>query len=113
MSTRKPTAKAVKTEESKVVTEDVATEAKEAAAKDSGFCMYLGPTITGVIQNGRIYRGTRESVLQALGDTIEKYPLIKTLIVSGETLVEDRVKVNTPCNLLYINYQKMRTGKKL
>ena len=68
---------------------------------DNAFCAYLGPNIRGVIQRNTIYEGTRDKVLQQLSREIERYPRIATLIVSGETFVEDRVKAKTPGNYLY------------
>ncbi len=77
---------------------------------NDGFCVYLGPTITGVIQSGTIYRGGKAKVLTELKSVVEKYPLVKTLIVTDKTLSEDRIKVKTPGNILYVNYKKM-SGK--
>lgn len=83
---------------------------KKATVKNDGFCVYIGPTITGVIQSGTIYRGNKQEVLASLALAIKKIPLIKTLVVSSETLPEDRIKVKTPGNLLYVNYHKMISG---
>ena len=88
-----------------------AAKKKPAALKkpaDSGsFCVYLGPTMMGVIQRGTIYRGGRKEVLDALAPVIAQYPL-----VSDETLPTDRIKVKTPGNLLYVNYHKLAKGMK-
>ena len=65
---------------------------------DGEFCVYLGPTIVGVIQYGAIYMGSKG---QALESAIEKYPLIARLIVTNKTLAQDRIKIKTPGNLLY------------
>lgn len=78
--------------------------------QSDGFCVYLGPTITGEIQSGTIYRGDKATVLTKLKSVVEKYPLVKTLIVTDKTLSEDRIKVKTPGNILYVNYKKM-SGK--
>lgn len=77
--------------------------------KDAGFCVYIGPTILGVIQNGTIFQGTKNGVLASVKAT-EKYPLVATLIVSDDTLPVDRIKVKTPGNLLYVNYHKLLSG---
>lgn len=79
---------------------------------DNGFCVYLGPSITGVIQTGAVLNGAKETVLSSLKSATEKYPLIASLIVTDETLSEDRVKVKTPGNLLYVNYHKLLSGKR-
>lgn len=86
--------------------------AQKQPAKVDGFCVYLGPTVMGVIQRGTIYRGSRQEVLDALAPAIEKYPLIASLVVGDATLPEDRIKVKTPGNLLYVNYHKLAAGKK-
>ena len=61
-----------------------AAKKKPAALKkpaDSGsFCVYLGPTMMGVIQRGTIYRGGRKEVLDALAPVIAQYPLIASLV---------------------------------
>lgn len=79
--------------------------------KKVGFCAYLGPTIIGVIQNGTIYDGEKSDVEKRLSSVIEKFPLVKTLIVSGDTLPVDRIKVKQPGNILYVNYHRLEKGK--
>jgi len=79
----------------------------EADERSVGFCVYIGPSITGVIQSGTIYRGDKMQVLARLGGVIEKYPPVSTLIVSGDALPEARVKVKTPGNLLYVTYSRL------
>ena len=69
--------------------------------------MYIGPNIKGLIQTGTIYRGTREDAFSKAGQAIAKHPLVKSLIVSGEALPLARIRVRTPGNVLYTNYQKL------
>lgn len=84
------------------------TKKKEAApAKETGFFVYLGPSIRGVIQTATIFTGTREEVEESLAGPIERHPRIKRLLVSGDTLPEDRIKVRTPGNGLYAAYMKL------
>lgn len=78
----------------------------ERSTADSFYC-YIGPSITGLIQHGAIYLGTRKKAMAAAAAAIEKYPLIKTLIVSGDKLPEARLKVKKPGNALYKNYQRI------
>lgn len=85
---------------------------KQNPSAEGGFCVYLGPTIVGVIQNGTVIHGSREEALASVSGAIKKYPLIATLIVAGDTLAEDRIKVKTPGNWLYVNYHKLRSGNK-
>ncbi len=84
---------------------------QKPAGAASGFCVYLGPTIMGVIQTGAIYHGTKPDVLKSIESAASQYPRISTLIVDGETLAVDRMKVKTPGNLLYVNYRKLTDEK--
>lgn len=76
-------------------------------ADRSGFCIYIGPSIKGLIRNGTIYRGTREEALRTAAAAVEKQPLVRSLIVSGDALPEARRKVKTPGNALYAGFQKL------
>ena len=73
----------------------------------SGFYMYLGPNLKGLFQTSKVFRGDRENALRIAAAAIEKYPLVKSLIVSGDALPDVRLKVKTPGNVLYANYQKL------
>ena len=84
--------------------------ATQKPAAEVGFCVYIGPTIAGVIQSGTIFRGTRSEVLATAAGITEKYPMVATLIVAADTLAQDRIKVKTPGNLLYVNYHKLVSG---
>ena len=86
---------------------------KAAPAKETGFFVYLGPSIRGVIQTATVYTGTREEVEEFLAGPIERYPRIKKLLISGETLAEDRIKVRTPGNLLHAHYVKLAAEIKI
>lgn len=73
----------------------------------AGFFCYIGPSIPGLIQHGDIYRGTRRAALADAAAAIERHPLIKTLIVSGDQLSDARLKVKKPGNALYKNYKRV------
>lgn len=88
------------------------TGEKKPDGNAAGFCVYLGPTILGVIQSGTIYPGDREKALAAIAPAVERYPTIAHLVVTGDTLPEDRIKVKTPGNLLYVHYRQLASGKK-
>lgn len=101
-------ASAAKTEEVESATNEKKVFKKAVSAGDSdGFCVYLGPNIRGVIQSGTIFNEPREKVITSLSAAVEKYPLIAELIIPGESLANDRIKVKTPGNLLYVNYKKL------
>lgn len=70
------------------------------------FYVYLGPSIKGVITVGTFYNGDRTEVEKQLDYQIKRYPLIKSLLVSSETLPEDRLKVKQPGNRLYEAYRR-------
>lgn len=91
--------------------EPTALEKKPESA-GAGFCAYIGPTILGVIQSGTIYPGSRAEALEAIKAAVDARPLIAQLVVDGETLPVDRIKVKTPGNLLYVTYHKLAAGKK-
>ncbi len=82
-------------------------QARKPEAQQAGFCVYLGPTILGVIQHGTVYSGTKEAALASISPAVQRYPLIAPLMVTGDALPADRIKVKTPGNLLYVNYHKL------
>ena len=78
--------------------------APKAVRKSGRTLCYIGPNIPGRLQ---VFRGEREAVLKELGGTVDKYPLVKALLVSGEALPVARLKVKEPGNAHYANYQKL------
>lgn len=77
----------------------------------TGFCVYLGPTIRGVMQEGAIFPCTKREAFERAELAIQKYPEIANLIVHSSTLSEDRTKIKTPGNLLYHKRMQMISGK--
>lgn len=88
------------------------SKAKKTVGKTDGFCVYLGPSIRGVIQSGTVYPMAKEQAVIKLSSAVEKYPLVAQLIVPDDTLAEDRIKVKTDGNLLNVLYKKLASGKK-
>lgn len=86
---------------------EVKPERRQHEVNNSGFYIYIGPTIRGVIQNGAIYRGTRAEAMEKAASAIEKYKLVKTLIVSGDVLPVARLRLKEPGNAFYVNYHKL------
>lgn len=71
---------------------------------NDGVFVYIGPSIRGVIQNGSIYRGTRESVLATLAYALEKHPKIERLIIADCELASAKQKIKmggTPLSNAY------------
>lgn len=77
--------------------------------KGAGFCVYIGPTIVGLAQNGTIYPGTKQQAKMSpeLALLMEKYPLAADLLVDGEELAEARAKVREPGNLFNNKYKQL------
>lgn len=80
---------------------------KKQEVNASGIYCYIGPSLRGLIKHGDIFRGNRTKALKAAAAAIEAQPLVKTLIVSGDVLPAARLKVKTPGNALYKNYQRI------
>lgn len=78
-----------------------------AVCKSNKIICYIGPNIPGHLHKGQVFRGERDAVLKELTWTVEKYPLVKTLLIPGEALPVARLKVKEPGNAHYANYQKL------
>lgn len=83
----------------------------EEPTKSVGFCVYIGPTLVGVIQSGTIFEGTRAEVLKLLTRAVSICPLIPSLVVSGEDLAEAKINTKRPGNIMYVNYHKILSGR--
>ena len=79
----------------------------KAGGPPSGFYIYIGPNIPRLIRNGDIYRGDKASALAKAREAIEKYPLVKTLIIPGDQLPTAHTKVKKSGNALHANYVKL------
>lgn len=75
----------------------------------TGICCYIGPNICGVIQKSTIYPFPKKEALKdpIVAMALEKYPGIKDLIVPGEELATDLVKVKTPGEPLRKAYEQL------
>lgn len=82
---------------------------KPAGSSEAGFCVYIGPTIVGVIQNGTIYPGSKKQVLASPELTLlmAKYPLGADLLIDGEKLAASRQLLKQPGNLLHNKYRQL------
>ena len=72
-----------------------------------GFCIYIGPTIRGKLNNGAVFQGGKAAVITRLADLIEQYPQVKTLVVTDQTFSGDRIKVKKTGNYLHSAYQDL------
>ncbi len=116
MAVKKSTEEAVEIVEAEIA--ETESQAEEAPAVETPsvkeperFCVYIGPSIRGVIQSGTIFDKSLENTKAFLATVIEKYPLIGKLISTDKTIAEDRIKVKTAGNLLNVNYTKLASGK--
>lgn len=116
MAVKKSTDKAVEIVEAEIA--ETKSQAEEAPAVETPsvkeperFCVYIGPSIRGVIQSGTIFDKSLEDTKAFLATAIEKYPLIGKLISTDKTIAEDRIKVKTAGNLLNVYYTKIASGK--
>ena len=75
--------------------------------EESGFCVYLGPSIHAAILSGTVFSKNKADALKELEGILVDYPLIADLIVPGDALPESRIKVRTPGNLLHVKYAKL------
>ena len=117
MAAKKP----VVTEEPEVNEQPQETGEKEAVkeqqpekkeAKDASFFMYLGPNITGVIQYGTIYSGSREEAEARIDRAIQKHPEIKVLLVEGDRIAAAREEIKKAGTRLNRYYQRLVNGLK-
>lgn len=74
---------------------------------EEGFWCYIGPSLPGLLQHGTILPGSRAEAWQAAAAAIEAQSLVKSLIVSGDSLPLDRLKAKTPGTALYENCRKV------
>lgn len=95
-----------------VVIPDPPVVKKPAATENaSGFFVYLGPWIPGVLGHGDVIEGTRDEVLEKLADIIKKYPLVRSVLVPGDILPQSLVQLKTPGTALYKNYRRVLKKK--
>ena len=86
-----------------------ATAAKGAttARKSNKIYCYIGPNIRGYMHTGQVFRGERDAILLQNHEVLEKHPLVKSLLVPGESLAVARLKVKEPGTAHYANFQKL------
>lgn len=85
--------------------EELTTEEKKAiekanneASKDT--FIYIGPTLRTGIRENSIFKGSREKVEEYLKPTIDRFPQVRLLLVTTESLAKNKAKVKTAGTLL-------------
>lgn len=69
--------------------------------------VYIGPSIRGVIQNGTIYDGQYEEILNNLSSVIEMFPKIKKLLVADCDLAHAMEKLKQGKNSVSNAYAEL------
>ena len=87
---------------------DARKAAGTTARKSNKIYCYIGPNIRGYWHTGQIFRGERDSILKESAELVEKHPLVKTLLIPGESLPVARLKVKEPGTAHYANYHKLQ-----
>ncbi len=82
-----------------------------AAPDEERVYVYVGPSISGTIQNGSIYFGTRKQVLDKLANALEKYPKIKHLVVLDTAIIETKAKIKAGNNTAANAYKALASQK--
>lgn len=71
--------------------------------------VYIGPSKLGVIAHGTVYPCSHtQAIAVHAKDAIARYPLIAKLIVDGDTLAADRLRIKQAGNLLHVHCEKLR-----
>jgi len=82
------------------------TVGAESCKSNKIYC-YIGPNIRGYLHSGQVFRGERADILKAYAPLVEKHPLVKNLLVPGESLAVARRKVQEPGTAHHANCQKL------
>ena len=83
------------------IAESVKIGSTEEVAPDDKIFVYLGPTVSGVIQKGSIYHGKNVDDIPDLALPLEKIPKIKRLLVEDVNIREVQQKLNSAENNAY------------
>ena len=87
------------------------SSAPAEASAGANLSVYIGPTIWSVIQQGTIYHGTPEYVLEndpALKIALKRVPSIAGCVVSADGLTDARKAAQTKGTEQYKNYKAVR-----
>ena len=83
-----------------------ATEGEETAAagrteKEKLTLVYIGPSLpAGQLKSNKIFIGTMEEIEKELEAVMQKYPLVKKLLVPVDKVAEKKDKARTAGNIL-------------
>ncbi len=71
-------------------TNETAGSAEKADNEVSGVYVYLGPTVKGIVTNGSIMRGTKNSVMEYIAQRAEAAGLKEKAAKIGRLIIKDR-----------------------
>lgn len=102
------------TEKTQAVENTTATEkATETAntASETVKLIYIGPNLPkAMLQSNKIFEGTPEEVDKELAKVLEKFPLVKKMLVPISELAEKKDKVRTAGNIYNKYYTDLKTA---
>ncbi len=78
------------------------------------FCVYIGPSVRGLIQSNTVYRGSREDALKKAALAVNEYPdYISKLIVTGAKLPLARRALDDANSVYSRTYRKLKDAANL
>lgn len=73
--------------------------------------IYIGPNLPkAMLQSNKIFEGTPEEVNKELAKVLEKFPLVKKMLVPISELAEKKDKVRTAGNIYNKYYTDLKTA---
>lgn len=82
-------------------------EKAKQAVQEPTYCLYVGPTIRGVVQQDTVLSGAKSDVLERLKYAVSAHPIIAQLVLESGTIADGRNKLKTPGNALYAAYRRL------
>jgi hypothetical protein len=81
--------------------------APKEPVKTAGYCIYVGPSLRGIIQTRTIIAGSKEEAIKRLdiAMAIKQRPAIKEFIVDGLNYHETMAQINVMGSDLYKKYR--------
>ncbi len=82
----------------------------ENQTEKAGIFVYVGPTIRGVIQNGRVFNDTKSGIISGLSPFLETYPEIPKLIVKDHYIITVKNKIKESGNGFAKAFEALKKG---